>query len=81
MSLQTEKLQIESKMAILLKERAGEELKVEMNIIAIRQEASPLFKPEEIEVEKLSMAVSELSKSITRIRQIDRDVAKYKRML
>ncbi len=68
-------------MAILLKERAGEELKVEMNIIAIRQEASPLFKPEEIEVEKLSMAVSELSKSITRIRQIDRDVAKYKRML
>lgn len=81
MSLTNERLQIESEIALLLKEKAAEEFKVEMNISTIRQEASPLFKPHEIDVEKLQVAVDELARSIGRIHQIDVDVTKFKRML
>lgn len=81
MSLTNERIQIESKIAALKKERMAETLKVDMAIINIREEASPLLEPLEIGISKLEIATDELKKSVERIREIDTELKKLERLL
>lgn len=81
MSLEQERIRIESKIMALKKERTTEEIKCEMAIINIRQEADPLLDLLEIGMAKLGIAVEALKESITRIQEIDMQILKYERLL
>lgn len=81
MSLEIERIRIESKINALRKERTAEELKSEMAIINIRQEADPLLDILEIGISKLEMAVYTLKEAITKIQDINGQIQKLERLL
>ncbi len=81
MSLEIERIRIESKINSLKKARTAEELKSEMAIINIRQEADPLLDVLEIGVSRLEIAINNLKEAITKIQDIDGDIKKLERML
>lgn len=81
MSLEIERIRIESKINSLKKARTAEELKSEMAIINIRQEADPLLDVLEIGVSRLEIAINNLKEAIAKIQDIDGDIKKLERML
>lgn len=81
MSLTTEKLQIESKIEALNKERTVKELEADMHIQDIREEASPLLPVLEIGVAKLDIALNGLKNCINRIQEIGTEIKKLERLL
>lgn len=81
MSLEMERLQIESRISILQKERTAREFEVDMYIQQIRKEASPLLKPLEIGIATLDIALQGLKDAVGRIQQIDQEIRKFQNLL
>lgn len=81
MSLTTERLAIESKIASFEKERAILDVKADMQIATVRQEASPLLELSQIDTSRLVIAVEELHGYAERAKEIEAEIARLKKML
>lgn len=81
MSLTKERLQIEFEISNLKKERTGEELKVDLSIISMREETSSLLKIEEMDIGKIETAFNILKESVRRIAEINARIKKLERMM
>lgn len=81
MSLTTERIQIESKIDSYRKESLMAAASADMAITHIRQEASPLIGLEEIDLEKLDVAIALLHTAIKRKKESDRQIERLKKML
>lgn len=81
MSLTIERIQIEAKIAALEKESAVAALTVDMAITNIRQEASPILEPEDIDLDKIDTAVAMLHGAIERMKDNSKEIERLKKML
>lgn len=81
MSLQTERVLLESKINALEKERRVLFLEVDMYVVNIRMETSPSLEVEDINVDKIKLAVSLLDKTIVRIREITAEILRLSKSL
>lgn len=81
MSLTKERLQIEFEISNLKKERTGEELKVDLSIISMREETSSLLKIEEMDIGKIETAFNILKESVRLIAEINARIKKLERMM
>lgn len=81
MSLTMEKLAIESKIAALEKDRAILDIKADMQISTIRQEASPLLDLSQIDIRRLTIAVDELRGYAEQAKEIEVDISRLQKML
>lgn len=81
MSLQTERVLLESKINALEKERRVLFLEVDMYVVNIRMETSPSLEVDDINVDKIKLAVSLLDKTIARIREITAEILRLSKSL
>lgn len=81
MSLQTERVLLESKINALEKERRILFLEVDMYVVNIRMETSPSLEVEDINVDKIKLAVSLLDKTVVRIREITAEILRLSKSL
>lgn len=81
MSLTTEKILLESKIADLKRQRTFKEIEADMHIVTIRRESSPLVDVSTIGIDTLEVAVSALKGCIMDIKEIDGEIVRLEKML
>lgn len=81
MSLQTERILLESKINDLEKQRALKEIEADMHIVTIRQESSPLLDLSTIDIPRLEVAIEALKKCKEEVTAIDVEIARLKKAL
>lgn len=81
MSLQTERILLESKINALEKERRVLFLEVDMYVVNIRMETSPSLEVNEIDIDKIKTTVSLMDRAIARIHEITADILRLSKSL
>lgn len=81
MSLTTEKLALQSKVTALGKERAILAIKADMQILNVRAEASPLLDLDQINTNRLTVAVEELCDYVRRTGEIDMEIRRLEKLM
>jgi hypothetical protein len=81
MSLETERILLESKINSQRKERTLKSIEADMSILSIRSESSPLLSVEEIDIDKIEVAVAALRRCIEEICRIDNEIARLEKIL
>lgn len=72
---------LENKIANLKKEKSTLAIKADMQIITIRSEASPTLDFDQIDVDRLTIAVGELCDYISRTKEIDKEIGRLQKIL
>ncbi|MDR0510913.1 MAG: hypothetical protein LBH06_07465 [Rikenellaceae bacterium] len=80
MSLETEQILLESKINSQRKERTLKSIEADMSILSIRSESSPLLSVEEINIDKIEVAVAALRRCIEEISRIDNEIARLEKI-
>ncbi len=81
MSLQTEKILLESKINARQKQRTLKEIEADMHIVTIRQESSPLLDLSTIDILRLEVAIAALKECKKEVTAIDEEIARLKKAL
>lgn len=76
-----ERLAVESKISALAKQKATLAIKADMQILTIRAEANPLLDFEQIDVDRLTIAVGELCDYVDRSKELDKEIKRFEKML
>lgn len=81
MSLQTERILLESKINGLKRDRESKKMEGEMFVEQVRQELSPYLEFQEMNVEKANLAMSNLVRLKREVEEIEKDITALERKL
>lgn len=81
MSLETEKILLESKINALKKQRIMKCIEADMHIVTIRQESSPLLDVSTVNIPRLEVAVAALKECAQEVGKIDSEIARLEKAL
>lgn len=81
MSLKKESLAIESKIFHLQKDKQTKEIECDMYIALIREEVSPHFNIEELNTQRITVAVDSLINTVHKYKGITTEIKRLEKML
>lgn len=81
MSLQTERILLESKINALKRDREMKAIEADMHIVTIRQESSPLLNLTTIDIDRLEVAIAALKACKSQTQDIDREITRLEKAL